>query len=69
MIASVKAQKQNTLEGKIKQLELDHKHKNSHNLFRKVRELERKSRKPIGAVKVKQENTHTDKIEALKGWE
>ena len=32
--AAVKAQKQKALECKIKQLELDHKHNNSHNLFR-----------------------------------
>ena len=50
---------------KIKQLELDHKHNNSHNLFRTVRELEGKPRKPMSAVKDKQGNTHTDKKEVL----
>ena len=67
--AAVKAQKQNALECKIKQLELDHKHNNSHNLFRTVRELEGKPRKPMSAVKDKQGNTHTDKKEVLKCWE
>ena len=58
---AAKAQKQNALECKIKQLELAHKHNNSHNLFRTVRELEGKPRKPMSAVKDKQGNTHTDK--------
>ena len=43
MKAAVKAQKQNTLE--CKQLELGHKHNNSHNIFRTVRELEEKPKK------------------------
>ena len=59
--AAVKAQTQNALECKIKQLELDHKHNNSHNLFRTVRELEGKPRKPMSVIKDKQGNTHADK--------
>ena len=42
--AAVKSQKEKALECKIKQLELDHKHNNSHNLFRTVRELEGKTK-------------------------
>ena len=63
--AAMKAPKQKALECKIKQLELDHKH-NSHNLFRTVRELEGKPRKPMSAVKEKQGNIHKDNKEVLK---
>ena len=71
MKAAVKALKQKTLECKIKQLELPvyHRHNNTNNLFRTVRELEGKPRKPMGAVKDMQGNTNTDKIEVLKCWE
>ncbi len=66
---ATKAQKNHTLENKITQLELDYKQNNSHNLFRTVRELEGKPKKPLSAVKDSQGNTHTDKISVLKCWE
>ena len=66
---AVRAQKQKTFEWKIEQLELDHKHDNTHILCRTIREFEGKPTKSIIAVKDKQGNTHTNKIKVLKCWE
>ena len=42
---------------------------NSHNLFKHVREIEGKGKKPISMVKDKSGNTHTNKDEVLKCWQ
>ena len=65
----VKKIKQNQLENKIKQLEIDFRANNSYNLFKMVRDLSGKPRKTLNVVKDKTGIKHTLAHEVLKCWE
>ena len=59
---AVKRQKNNNIQEKVEEIEMDFKMNNSHNLFKHVREIEGKGKKPFSMVK----DTHTNKDEVLK---
>ena len=57
------------LEQKVEQLEDDFHHNRSHNLFKTVREMEGKPKKPLNIVKDKKGEIHTNTAEVLNCWE
>ena len=66
---AVRKHKRTMLEQKVEQLEDDFHHNRSHNLFKTVREMEGKPKKPLNIVKDKKGETHTNTAEVLNCWE
>ena len=75
---AVRKHKRKMLEQKVEQLEDDSHHNRSHNLFKAVRDMEGKPKKPLNivschllsvSVKDKKGETHTNTAEVLNCWE
>ena len=66
---AVRKHKRKMLEQKVEQLEDDFHHNRSHNLFKTVREMEGKPKKPLNIVKDMKGETHTNTAEVLNCWE
>ena len=64
----MKKEKINTLEKNIKKLEEDYNANNSHNLFKRVKDLEGKPRKSLMTVKDKDGNKKTNMKDVLRIW-
>ena len=65
---SVRSQKKANLEQLVESMEEDFKRNNTHNLFKNVRRLEGKKKKPISAFKDTTGNIHTNTNVILDCW-
>ncbi|KAK3892506.1 hypothetical protein Pcinc_003737 [Petrolisthes cinctipes] len=67
--SEVLQQKRLTMEKKVEQLERDFKNNNSHNLFKTVRELEKKPYRQLNTIKDKNGTIQCEQEEVLRCWQ